>query len=63
MKFTKRDYLKLDRIESTLREMASHYQYPELREVAVAHMKLMKEAQIEAEPQPTWSPNGPGSAA
>lgn len=62
MKFSKRDYLKLDRIESTLREMASHYQYPELREVAVAHMKLMREAQIEQEPAPTWSGGGNDAA-
>lgn len=54
MKFSKVDYRLLSKIEAQARELAKFYSYPEVRELAVAAMKVMKEATIEETPKPTW---------
>ena len=63
MKFSKTDYNKLDRMECTLREMSVHYGYPELKEVSVAFMRMMREASLDEEFKPTWDEEKPFSHA
>lgn len=63
MEFKQADFNKLDVMERRLREMANHYGYSDLRELALHFMRFMREVRVPSHTS-TWPtpPNG-GNAA